>query len=518
MRLPLPLTTTDVSPVSFARPFQADGDEDSKGTYHSSVVTLSAWTVGCGLLSLPHVFALCGTLTSLGVLCIFALWVVASLRWVVACGRYSGQSSFRGNACYFLGPTCGNVVHASQMTLLFGGVVAVFVTVASLLPCIGHDVLESLCAGSPSSDGGAETSDTESSTYRSRLLHAACRASPLPCIPRKLLFLVIALLTFPLACMQSLHSLRRVSGLGLGCLGYFIAIFFLHIYCAIPDRASLQREDFWESAVPLLLPPSTAQTGSAGFWQGPPIMLMSFLCHTSILQLDRELEPVSKSRVGAVIRTVILHIALPLYALVGLGGFFLYGRAVSPNVLDDLGGDVWTSLARLTLGLLNLVKIPLATITLREDVIGSLRSPSHRRALQSDAGRVGTTAALLGLAALVAYKTSSMARVLSLLGCTVGVLFSLCLPAVLYWRLLWRLRSSGDACITTKAALTGSLVVPLLGAARVQRGRTTSPARHDVSLLPSSEFGRSCHLVACAIVFFGGLLTGCLGLRSWILA
>merc|ERR1719293_69295 len=109
-----------------------------------------------------------------------------------------------------------------------------------------------------------------------------------------------------------------------------------------------------------------------GFWKGPPILLMSFMCHTSILQLDAELRPESKRQVGAVIRTVIQGGALPLYAFVGLGGYAIFGNGVSSNILQDFEGDLFMAVARLALGLLNMSKIPLGVVTLREDLFRSM--------------------------------------------------------------------------------------------------------------------------------------------------
>eukprot|EP00929_Paragymnodinium_shiwhaense_P112487 TRINITY_DN80745_c0_g1_i1.p1 TRINITY_DN80745_c0_g1~~TRINITY_DN80745_c0_g1_i1.p1 ORF type:complete len:507 (+),score=82.87 TRINITY_DN80745_c0_g1_i1:83-1603(+) len=468
------------------QPEEAAAGDGEGATVSSSVVTLSSWAMGCGVLALPRVFAMCGLWPGLFLLTLFAFLVDVSLRWVVACGRYSGSCSFEGNARFFLGKSGATIVHSAQIVLLLGGIVSLFVVVASLLPCIARDLISHVC-----DDAG----DSSSDSARSWATRGICKAHPLPCIPRDQIIVAVLCLTFPLSNQSSLHALRRFSSLALGCLVYFFCMLLVRFLGSL--RSSSASEIFWPSAEGLVV--HAAEEGG-GFWQGPPILLMSFLCHTSILRLDQELKPDARPQVASVIRTVLVHIALPVYALVGVSGYLLCGPGVSSNVLQDFEGDAWMAIARLTLGCMNMVKIPLGVITLRDVLVASLPS-SRRQSMEKGMGRSLVTVAILGVSALAAASLGSLSCVLSLMGCTVGVLFSLCLPAALYWRLLRRVQK------------TEGIRRPLLP----QQNAAACAARvADVIELPRCSSAWYIQHVECATVFLVGVLTGALGFYQWV--
>lgn len=91
-----------------------------------------------------------------------------------------------------------------------------------------------------------------------------------------------------------------------------------------------------------------------------------------------------------------------------------------------------------------MAKLGSAVIFLREALTSLAPSPGSRRRLRRREGRAAFAAAALGSGAVAAYAVPSLTTVLSLLGCTVGVLFSLCLPAALYAMLFlgWNRRIS----------------------------------------------------------------------------
>lgn len=479
----------------------------ASGTPRSSAVTLSCCAMGCGVLSLPRVFAMCGPVSSLAFLGLFASWVDASLRWLVVCGRYSGLDSFEGNVRFFVGPVAAKIVRLGQVLLTFGGIVAVLVTVASLTRCVATDLLAAVCEEGP----GDLAADAPSWTAAPPSLQAIvadglCLAHPLPCLPERQVLIFVTLAVFPLACQKSLHALRCFSVVSLGCLAYFVLALTWHLCRAF--AGSFFFEGFgllpgMRTNVPSTQVDEQGHADGSAFWQGPPILLMSLLCHGPILRLDRELRPDARPQVASIIRKVVLGTALPVYALVGAGGYWLYGNRVSSNVLEDFAGDPWMSMARVALSLTNLIKIPLAVVTLREDLASSAPQPWLRSALCSPTGRVGSSTAVLGAAALAAAWAGSLSRVLSLLGCLVGVPFSLCLPALLYWRLILRLEFR-------KAAK--GLAAPLLKKSHQEMG----PEGVTGSLaLPSDAASRRRHQAHSAMVLTGGAAVGALGLASW---
>ncbi|CAJ1333529.1 unnamed protein product [Effrenium voratum] len=463
-----------LSPSNMPRLRSCSDPGEGQGTFVSSVITLSAAAMGCSILALPRVFAVCGMRWSMAFLVVFALWVELSLRWLVACGRYSGRRGFRENAQYFLGADAGRAVQICQVLLLCGGIVMIFVTASSLLGCSAREMLASLCTEEP----------------QRQPLVKLCQAHPAPCMPLERVLLLISLAVLPLACQKSLHSLTFVSMLSFACLAYFFVVLLVRLAGkALSPEAVTFSFALDEVAVPQ-------------FWQGPPVLLMSLLCHTTILQLDAELQPAAKPKVGAVVRTVILGEVLPVYTAVGAGGFWLHGSKVSANILEDFPGDPWMAAARLTLGLMNVAKLASAVITLREALVVSLGTSAKRRALRSFWGRVASSVAALGLGACGAYAIPSLAKVLSLLGCTLGVLFSLCLPAALYAVLLRRVSAE------QRRQLKRDLEEPLLPWVPIE------PAPGAVRL-PKSDAEWALQWLLCAVVFFGGLLVGGLGLMSW---
>lgn len=487
-------------------------------TFGSSVVTLTTWIMGCGVLALPRVFALCGVVPGLLLLALFASWVETSLRWTVACGRFSGSCSFEGNARYFLGPVGARVVRGSQLALLFGGIVSCFVVVASLLPCIARDFLAHVCDASGSgpfvaSPPGVEDLAAPGTGEQLRALAASgvCWAHPMPCLPRGRLIATVTAILFPLSSQGSLHALRRLSSLGLGCFVYFFAMMLVRVLAAT-----------WRG-----IPMASGKAGDGTFWQGPPILLMSLLCHTSILCLDKELGTETRPLVGSVISTVVLRIALPVYALVGVGGYLLCGPGVASNVLEAFESDAWMVVARLTLGFMNMVKIPLGIVALREVLVSLLPCSWARRQFEETGlGRAAATAVLLVAASLAASTLGSLSRVLSLTGCTVGVLFSLCLPAALYWRLLGCL----ELCEGTSSDRLRAMRRPLLPSGRGAGGGGVAPIEHGgvasaaaaaarvggIVELPRGRAAWLRHRLACATVFSGGVAIGLLGLCAWL--
>eukprot|EP00913_Durusdinium_trenchii_P032544 g30466.t1 len=251
------------------------------------------------------------------------------------------------------------------------------------------------------------------------------------------------------------------------------------------------------------------------FWQGPPVLLMSFLCHTTMLQLDAELCTEAKAKVSSVIRLVVLGLALPVYATVGAGGFWLKGPKVSANVLQDFTQDPWMAAARLTLGVMplghgdatvmwwNVAKLATAVITLRESLVSLAPSRLWRKRLRSWHGRAALSLATLVLGAVAAFAIPSLTTVLSLLGSTVGVLFSLCLPAALYAMLLRR--------VSSFKCKRDDLEEPLLPSTP---GRAESWAEGSIQV-PRSDMEWLRQWLLCGVVFTGGLFVGGLGLLSW---
>lgn len=402
------------------------------------------------------------------------MWVELSLRWLVACGRFSGKRGFKENAQYFLGTGAAKAVHFCQILLLCGGIVTVFVTAASLLGCSAREMLASICTEEVPGSGAP--------------LRRLCRAHPAPCMPRERVLLLISLAVFPLACQKSLHSLTGVSMLSFLCLSYF----FVVLIWRLTSQALHATGAPWPAPI--------AQVDSSLFWQGPPVLLMSLLCHTTMMQLDAELSREAKPKAGAVIRLVILGLSMPCYALVGVGGVYLHGSDVSSNVLEDFVLDPWMAFARLTLGLMNVAKLATAVITLREALTASL-GPSWRRFLRSSLGRAAAAAASLAAGAGAAQALGSLSKVLSLLGCTLGVLFSLCLPALLYASLL------RDVAALKQHSKKRDLEAPLLPRPEPQLGVLT---------LPKKPADWACQWLLCVAVFVGGLVFGGLGLASWL--
>lgn len=458
-------------------------------------MTLACCAMGCGILSLPRVFAMCGPLSSLAFLGLFASWVDASLRWMVACGRYSGLDNFEGNVRFFVGPVAAKVVRLGQVMLTFGGVVAVLMTVASLMRCVATDLVAAACEESAVDlDAAGEPAiGAVSSPSVHALMDELCVMHPLPCMPKGRVTLIVTVAVFPLACQKSLHSLRSFSVLSLACFAHFFLALVLHTARAVANSVMFEGSEFVR-----LRHTAQRDVSEVGeFWQGPPILLMSLLCHGSILRLDRELRPDARSQVACIIHRVIFGIALPVYALVGISGYWLYGTAVSANVLEDFAGYPSMSIARIALSLTNLIKIPLAVVTLREDFASSAPQPWLRDALSNRTGRLASSAIVLGAAAIAATCAGSLARVLSLLGCLVGVPFSLCVPALLYWRLICRLDG--------RKPING-LSEPFLK--RTPRG--------EIDGLPLDPVSKRRHQAHTLLVLFGGALVGALGLISWL--
>ncbi|KAJ1453552.1 transmembrane amino acid transporter protein-domain-containing protein [Pelagophyceae sp. CCMP2097] len=162
-------------------------------------------------------------------------------------------------------------------------------------------------------------------------------------------------------------------------------------------------------------------------------LVVAYLCHYNALQYYNELEPnagqrhAAPKRYGAVaLRSIVLTSIV--FSLSLFGGRAAFGESAMPNVLNNLGGDVVSSLAKLGTGVAILSGFPLMFAGLKAalDGVTAFGAPGSRR---------GTHVSLLvafGAAAAVA-TDEDIGLVIELLGSTLGCAAVYIVPGLAAW-------------------------------------------------------------------------------------
>ena len=361
-----PVTIHSPRPISNSR---------TRATIFSSVISLSATTLGAGLLSLPKAFALLGV--TWGLIAIISVGILSdlTLTWLVDCSRLSGRRSYEGNAGHYLGRVGAVTLHMFLLLLLAGASVAMLMIAADTAP------IESLQ------------------------------------LTRTSVLVLFSMISFPLCASSNLSSLKHVSALALGCLAYFYALLISRFAAAKEVADDLN----WSEG------PSSIQDATLSF----SVILSSFICHFNIFKIDTELADMTTTRTTSVIHFSTIGICVTVYVTAGLAGYFIFGPTVSSNVLDDFDDkDFAVIVGKSAICLTNLFKFPLLVVPLRDSVIEAFPE-ALRHSLNSFLPRVTATFILVASISTAAMNLNDLMHILGLVGCSAGVFTAFFLPAVL---------------------------------------------------------------------------------------
>jgi amino acid permease len=347
------------------------------GSWLSGIINLLATTMGAGLLSLPKAFAHCGVIP--GVVLLFGCGWAAdmSLQFLVVCARASRRHSFEGNAEHYLGHLGKRALNTLLLVVLFFAAVAMVVIISQLLP----DFIQ-------------EASGQPDAFYGNAFFIA----------------MINLLLIFPVCLKEEITILRYTSALALCNLAYYFICLNIRFFgraggATVHRSVSLCNWNFLE------------------VMQGFSIMVAAYLSHFNIFKIDAELARPMKPYIWRVIDVAIPGIATTLYISGGLLGYFLFGQAVSNNMLEQFPDDPLMNVARVALSLTNLFKLPLIVQPLRESIYEAAPSLPKNTVL--------TTATILVVVYIVAMALGSLSKALGILGCTAGMAIAFVLPGLI---------------------------------------------------------------------------------------
>ena len=337
----------------------------------SCIVQLGAVAVGSGIVALPYAVSLVGYWRAVLALILIAGLTQISTQWLATCALLSNKTTYEGNAKYFLGYPGHWLLIVNLILLLIGGSAAmVMVSVESIMAC-------PLVVGSDAPD---------------------------PWVVMLVVFLVVSVLTVLTG--DKTERLNFVSVISLACSAYFVVILCIQASVRSPKPVIFDQVSDSIESVSIMI----------------NSFIMSFYVFTLIGRLGREGIPA----IGQISFISIFFIITPIYFVVGLVGFYAFD-AVPANILTAN----WTINAslvetgRLAIALVNIVKLPLLVIPLRETVtkLFPLTFPS-----------IDQSVFLEIIIFCVASVFDSVATLLALVGTTCGVCISFTVPALMFFQ------------------------------------------------------------------------------------
>lgn len=170
------------------------------------------------------------------------------------------------------------------------------------------------------------------------------------------------------------------------------------------------------------------------------LFIFGFTCHQNIFTICNEIRDNTERRVNAVIG-ISVALCYALCMAVGLAGYATYGDTLMPedatNVLTHYPSGACTTLARVCLTLLVLFSYPLQAHPSRNSAM-SILCALAKRPLDERERRlcfVGFTVAFLVAGMAIASVTTSLGKVMAVVGATGSTTVAFILPGAVYYRL-----------------------------------------------------------------------------------
>ncbi|KAJ4459997.1 Transmembrane amino acid transporter [Paratrimastix pyriformis] len=161
---------------------------------------------------------------------------------------------------------------------------------------------------------------------------------------------------FPLTILRSLNSMKYVSSVALGFIGYTVLLVILRALRPSPAVAALPGASdplvFWSSSL-------------SDVFSATPLILVAFTAHYNVLRLYYELE----CRTVNVMRNVAglsVSIVFAVYILVAFAGYSLFRGATRSNILSSFPApDLFVDLAKVGMAAMVVLSYPLVHFAAR---------------------------------------------------------------------------------------------------------------------------------------------------------
>mmetsp|Transcript_78 Transcript_78/g.134 ORF Transcript_78/g.134 Transcript_78/m.134 type:complete len:480 (+) Transcript_78:48-1487(+) len=290
------------------------------------------------------------------------------------------------------------------------------------------------------------------------------------------LHLVMAGLTLAGSLSESLHGLRWLSTIAMGCMCFvLVAVVFRAATKSTLTYSTMGANSTSATASPSLSAAAAAAAAAAahtpirafdfgmGFALSLPVQGLAFGCHMQIPRLVYELRPTEKVKIFTIIK-MIMALSVLFYLVVALCHFYFVNGHPSDDLLSDYPTtDSIINSARIMVSAIMILKGPLTLHPLRSTLLVGWREFQNFRNRRKGAGsfatpgrssaqnrfppttpgaksRVGNIVLMVALSSVILFLVvvgitvvPNLSSVMGVMGSTVGCVIAFIVPGLLLW-------------------------------------------------------------------------------------
>lgn len=355
--------------------------------YWKNILLVANAILGVGVVAMPRVYSELGLVIGSILLAITALLVIASALVLTRSGRHSYNDLIMDT----MGST-GVVLWDASIAVLTFGLMVVYLKVLD-------DVL-----GSGFLPGYGDS--------------------------RVALVVISIVVLAPLVAVRG--TAAKGNYLGVASVGVFAASVLILLMAAI-NQHKIHHLDTWPSVDRAGWVPEMAQLLAT-----LPVLLVALGCHTALFQVEDESMIRCDNSKKRKVTIASVTLCACVYALVGIGGWALFGANMHGDILKDFSQDVLVDLAgetwgralflavRISFGISLIAGFPLLMQSFRQ----SLWRLLFLQELLAGPGFLVVSWLILASTVLVAMKLSTVWIPLQLIGATAGAMVALILPGI----------------------------------------------------------------------------------------
>jgi len=382
-----------------------EGPEETRpffgpGSLKSSMINISASTLGAGALALPHAFDLSGVLVGLVMMIFLFFLSTYSIDLLVRAIEMSGLSTYEELSMQYCGRKAAIFIEFNMIFLCFGTSVAYAIVIGST----SHSVIELIGVDCASAHGFNAFLCTEG-------------------VP---LSIITMFLLLPLSLIDQLNELRFTSLLGVLCILYLIVV-VVYIFFGVAFTTGVPETIAW-------LP----NKGPLGIIKMLSLAVFSYCCQANVPTIYVELKDRSFRRMTKVARGS-MSMCFVIYILMGLHGYLAFGSATKGNILDNLTErveeghvDILVAVAFIAMIFAVIMAYPFNMFPVRYSIetIVLYHRPDLEREVKTV--RLVVTVCCVFLTLLCAILIPNIAQVFGLIGAFSGSVICYIAPALFY--------------------------------------------------------------------------------------
>lgn len=393
------------------------------GSKTSSIINLCNTILGAGMLTLPHACSAVGVVPGALLILVSACAAMFGLYLLSESARFVGRNSSFFALCKITYPKTAFLFDFAIAIKCFGVSISYVILIGQLM----HEVMVSL-------------------NYSKDLLY----------VQEKFWMTIFMIVIVPLAFLKKLDSMKYTSFLALIAVVYLVVIIIMTAVRPF-DGSSIPQAWTW------------GKTSLQGF-EALPVYIFAYTCHQNIFAVFNEMRDNSPKAMKQTIGTSII-ICTSVYELIGMVGYFVFGAAVSDNILKNLGTTMSLVVCQIALTVLFVFSYSLQSHPARASFnrlfnaalnATVLRGKYRDRDDMSRAAYVILTSLLLILSYVIAYFCEQVSIVLGVVGATASTSICYILPGIFYYKLHkhkpWTPMKVGSVILF----ISGVLLVPFM--------------------------------------------------------